>query len=87
MYSIDSKFVSRPYNPLSRLTNVLSRGQLAGPYSYDLAGNLTAMRYGDGVTNLYRYDAMNRVSALKALTVCVDHALEASRAVASVFSS
>jgi RHS repeat-associated protein len=56
--------LSYAYDPLNRLTNVLSHGQLAAAYSYDLDGNLTAMRYGDGVTNQYQYDSLNRLTNL-----------------------
>lgn len=35
---------------------------MAASYSYDSAGNLQAMRYGNGVTNLYRYDSRNRLT-------------------------
>lgn len=52
------------YDPLNRLTNVLSHGQMAAGYSYDLAGNLTGMQYGNGVTNQYRYDSLNRLTNL-----------------------
>ena len=52
------------YDPLNRLTNVLSHGQLAAGYGYDPAGNLQAMRYGNGVTNLYQYDSLNRLTNL-----------------------
>ncbi|MGH7942500.1 MAG: RHS repeat-associated core domain-containing protein, partial [Limisphaerales bacterium] len=52
------------YDPLNRLTNVLSHGQLAAAYSYDLAGNLTGMKYGNGVTNRYQYDSLNRLTNL-----------------------
>jgi len=31
-------------------------------YAFDLAGNLQAMRYGNGVTNLYQYDSLNRLT-------------------------
>jgi RHS repeat-associated protein len=52
------------YDPLNRLTNVLSRGQLAATYAYDLAGNMKGMRYGNGVTNQYQYDSLNRLTNL-----------------------
>jgi RHS repeat-associated protein len=50
------------YDALNRLTNVLSHGQLAAGYAYDLAGNLQELSYGNGVTNLYQYDALNRLT-------------------------
>ncbi|HEV2453562.1 MAG TPA: hypothetical protein VGY98_04840 [Verrucomicrobiae bacterium] len=67
--SIDSGFangvhLAYSYDPLNRLTNVLSHGQLAAAYSYDLAGNLQALRYGNGVTNQYQYDSLNRLTNL-----------------------
>jgi RHS repeat-associated protein len=52
------------YDALNRLTNVLSHGQSAASYGYDLAGNLQTMRYGNGVTNLYQYDTLNRLTNL-----------------------
>src|SRR5262249_4807630 len=52
------------YDPLNRLTNVLSHGQPAAGYSYDLAGNLVGMTYGNGVTNRYQYDSLNRLTNL-----------------------
>ena len=52
------------YDPLNRLTNVLSRGQLAASYQYDTVGNLQGMRYGNGVTNFYQYDSLNRLTNL-----------------------
>ncbi len=52
------------YDPLNRLTNVLANGNAAAGYGFDLAGNLQAMRYGNGVTNLYQYDSLNRLTNL-----------------------
>jgi YD repeat-containing protein len=33
-------------------------------YAYDLAGNLQALRYDNGVTNRYQYDSLNRLTNL-----------------------
>ena len=33
-------------------------------YGYDLAGNLTGLQYGNGVTNQYQYDSLNRLTNL-----------------------
>ena len=52
------------YIQLNRLTNVLSHGQPSASYAYDGAGNLQRMRYGNGVTNAYQYDALNRLTNL-----------------------
>jgi len=52
------------YDPLNRLTNVLSHGQLAASYQFDAVGNLRAMCYGNGVTNQYQYDSLNRLTNL-----------------------
>jgi RHS repeat-associated protein len=52
------------YDPLNRLTNVFSHGQLAASYRFDLIGNLQGMRYGNGVTNLCQYDSLNRLTNL-----------------------
>ena len=37
---------------------------VAASYGYDLVGNLQGMRYANGVTNLYQYDARNRLTSL-----------------------
>jgi len=50
------------YDPLNRLTNASANGSPAAGYGYDLAGNLQAMRYGNGVTNLCQYDSLNRLT-------------------------
>jgi RHS repeat-associated protein len=50
------------YDPLSRLTNVLTSNGLSASYDYDLTGNLIAVSYGNGVTNLYQYDSLNRLT-------------------------
>src|SRR5579859_767841 len=39
-------------------------GSAAAAYAYDLAGNLQALRYGNGVTNQYQYDSLNRLTNL-----------------------
>ena len=56
--------LSYAYDPLNRLTNVLSHGLPAASYQYDLAGNVKGMGYGNGVTNLYQYDSQNRLTNL-----------------------
>ena len=33
-------------------------------YGFDVVGNLQSLKYGNGVTNLYQYDAMNRLTNL-----------------------
>jgi len=53
---------------LNRLTNVLASGSAAASYSFDVAGNLQTMRYGNGVTNLYQYDLLNRLTNLTSST-------------------
>jgi len=50
------------YDALNRLTNVLAGGGKAASYSFDLAGNLRAMSYGNGVTNVCQYDPLNRLT-------------------------
>jgi RHS repeat-associated protein len=50
------------YDPLNRLTNIVGKLGSLSQYSYDAAGNLQAMRYGNGVTNLYQYDTLNRLT-------------------------
>jgi RHS repeat-associated protein len=52
------------YDPLNRLTNVLSGGSLAASYGFDFNGNLKSARYGNSVTNLYQYDGLNRLTNL-----------------------
>jgi RHS repeat-associated protein len=52
------------YDQLNRLTNVLSYGQPAASYRYDLVGNLQGIVYGNGVTNRYQYDSLNRLTNL-----------------------
>jgi RHS repeat-associated protein len=49
---------------LSRLTNLVASGSQAAGYAYDGVGNLQALRYGNGVTNLYQYDILNRLTNL-----------------------
>jgi RHS repeat-associated protein len=56
--------VAYSYDPLNRLTNVLANGSAAAGYGFDLAGNLQATRYGNGVTNLCQYDSLNRLTSL-----------------------
>jgi len=51
-------------DPLGRLTNALANGSQAASYGFDMVGNLQYMRYGNGVTNLYQYDARNRLTNL-----------------------
>ncbi len=43
---------------------MLSPHCLNRSYGYDIVGNLQAMRYANGVTNLYQYDARNRLTSL-----------------------
>jgi RHS repeat-associated protein len=54
------------YDDLSRLktvTNVVSgTPNLAALYAYDAVGNLQAIHYGNNLTNLYRYDSLNRLT-------------------------
>lgn len=52
------------YDPLGRLTNVLDNGITVAGYSYDSAGNLQALRYGNGVTNQCQYDSLIRLTNL-----------------------
>jgi RHS repeat-associated protein len=52
------------YDPLNRITNVLSAGSVAARYGFDLVGNLKSVQYANGVTNLYQYDALNRLTNL-----------------------
>jgi RHS repeat-associated protein len=52
------------YDALNRLTNVLANGNWVAGYTYDLAGNLQSLSYGNGVTNLYQYDSLNRLTNL-----------------------
>ena len=52
------------YDSLGRLANVLANGAQAAAYGFDTVGNLEYLRYGDGVTNLYQYDARNRLTNL-----------------------
>jgi hypothetical protein len=51
----------------NRLTNVLD-SRLSGPkntaYAFDPVGNLQGYAYPNGVTNLYQYDALNRLKKL-----------------------
>jgi RHS repeat-associated protein len=53
------------YDALSRLTNVVDQ-RLTGTkntvYSYDGIGNLAALKYPNGVTNVWQYDARNRLT-------------------------
>ena len=49
---------------MNRLTNVLANGSLAAGYGFDLVGNLQTVGYGNGVTNLYQYDSLNRLTNL-----------------------
>lgn len=44
------------YDPLNRLTNVIGEAGNLAQHGYDLAGNLPALRYGNGVTNQYQFD-------------------------------
>ena len=64
MYGNGIGHVGYAYDPLNRLTNVLSHGLSAAGYAYDLAGNLTGVAYGNGVTNSYQYDSLNRLTNL-----------------------
>ena len=50
------------YDALNRLTNVLGRDSVAAGYTFDGAGNLRSVSYGNGVTNLYQYDRLNRLT-------------------------
>lgn len=52
------------YDPLNRMVNVLSHGQLAASYTFDAVGNLQGMKYGNGLTNAYQYDSLNRLTNL-----------------------
>ena len=51
-----------PVRCADRLTNVLADGSAAAGYGFDTVGNLQTMRYGNGVTNLYQYDRLNRLT-------------------------
>ncbi len=50
------------YDALNRLTNVVGQASSLSQYTYDDAGNLKSMRYGNGVTNRYQYDSLNRLT-------------------------
>src|SRR5439155_8221009 len=45
-----------------RLTNVLANGSSGASYGFDAMGNLQSMRYANGVTNRFQYDALNRLT-------------------------
>ena len=47
---------------LVTVTNVLGRDNVSAGYSFDGVGNLQTVRYGSGVTNLYQYDRLNRLT-------------------------
>jgi len=53
------------YDALGRLTNVVDH-RLTGikntAYQYDVVGNLAALKYPNSVTNLWQYDARNRLT-------------------------
>ena len=46
------------------MTTVLANGSPAAGYTFDAVGNLQTLRYGNGVTNVYQYDARNRLTNL-----------------------
>lgn len=50
------------YDRLNRITNVLAGGSLGASYGFDLNGNVQCIRYGNGLTNLYQYDVLNRLT-------------------------
>lgn len=52
------------YDALGRLATVTANGSQAAAYGYDALGNLRGEGYGNGVTNLYQYDAPNRLTKL-----------------------
>jgi RHS repeat-associated protein len=54
--------LSYGYDSLGRLTNVVANGMQTVGYGFDKVGNLQYIRYGNGVTNLYQYDARNRLT-------------------------
>jgi len=52
-------------NRLKAVTNVVSGSpSLAALYGFDGVGNLQSIQYGNNVTNLYRYDSLNRLTNL-----------------------
>ena len=58
--------VVRQSDPLNRITNVIDNGLSATKntvaYNFDaVEGNLQTLKYPNGVTNLYQYDALNRL--------------------------
>ena len=46
----------------NRITNVLDNGSALASYSLDVNGNLNSVSYANGLTNLYQYDALNRLT-------------------------
>ena len=50
------------YDLQGRVTNVLANGGAAAGYGFDVVGNLQSLAYGNGVTNLSQYDALNRLT-------------------------
>jgi len=51
------------YDALNRITNVLAGGSNAASYGFDANGNLQAVRYGNGATNVCQYDILNRLTS------------------------
>ena len=47
---------------LTWTTNVVAGGALAAGYKFDAVGNLQSLRYGNNLTNLCQYDALNRLT-------------------------
>jgi len=52
------------YDTVGRMNTVLANASPAAVDTFDAVGNLQTLRYGNGVTNLYQYDARNRLTNL-----------------------
>ena len=59
--------MSYQFDVLNRLTNAVD-GRLTGTqntaYRFDSVGNLQALAYPNGITNLYQYNSLNRLTNL-----------------------
>ncbi len=59
--------VDYEYYVLGRLAGVVDKslgGTRRSSYEYDAVGNMAWLKYPNGVTNVYQYDAVNRLSNL-----------------------
>ena len=59
--------VTYEYDALNRLTNAIDNrltGTKNTTYSFDGVGNLTGLKYPNGITNQWQYDARNRLTNL-----------------------